>query len=115
MTTPMKLEKTKPRIGLMISDFSNALLEVSKVTTFDAQRHAPGTWKLALDAQDRYADDMYRHLFARHQETVDAESKLSHVAHAAWNALVLLEIEIQVAKQRAFMQRTKTGTPDADK
>ena len=111
MTTPMKLEKTKPRIGLMISDFSNALLEVSKVTTFDAQRHAPGTWKLALDAQDRYADDM----FARHQETVDAESKLSHVAHAAWNALVLLEIEIQVTKERAFMQRTKTGTPDADK
>ena len=47
-----------------------------------------------IDAEDRLLDALYRHMLAAAAgEKTDPES--AHAAHAAWNALALLELEIR--------------------
>lgn len=92
----MKFDAGKPMAGLMVSDFANALLAVSEVTTFGAKKYAPRTWMTVPNARDRYNDALHRHLLmAAAGEKQDQESKLLHAAHVAWNALALLELEIR--------------------
>lgn len=88
----VKYDAGKPRVGLMIGDFSMALNEVAKVATFGAEKYTPSGWVSVENAKERYTDALYRHLLASVTEHADAESGLSHVAHAAWNALALLEL-----------------------
>ena len=91
----MKFDTGKPMAGLMVSDFANALLAVSEVTTFGAKKYAPRSWMTVPNARDRYNDALHRHLLmAAAGEAQDQESKLLHAAHVAWNALALLELEI---------------------
>ena len=91
----MKFDAGKPMAGLMVSDFANALLAVSEVSTFGAKKYAPHSWATVPNARERYSDALYRHLFlAAAGEAQDQESKLLHAAHVAWNALALLELEI---------------------
>ena len=92
----MKFDAGKPMAGLMVADFANALLAVSEVTTFGAQKYAPRSWMTVPNARDRYNDALHRHLLmAAAGEKQDQESKLLHAAHVAWNALALLELEIR--------------------
>ena len=99
----MKFDAGKPMAGLMVSDFANALLAVSEVTTFGAKKYAPRSWMTVANARDRYCDALHRHLLmAAAGEKQDQESKLLHAAHVAWNALALLELEI------------RNGLPDGD-
>ena len=99
----MKFDAGKPMAGLMVSDFANALLAVSEVTTFGAKKYAPRSWMTVPNARDRYNDALHRHLLmAAAGEKQDQESKLLHAAHVAWNALALLELEI------------RNGLPDGD-
>lgn len=99
----MKFDAGKPMAGLMVSDFANALLAVSEVTTFGAKKYAPRSWMTVPNARDRYNDALHRHLLmAAAGESHDQESKLLHAAHVAWNALALLELEI------------RNGLPDGD-
>ena len=92
----MKFDAGKLMAGLMVSDFANALLAVSEVTTFGAKKYAPRSWMTVPNARDRYNDALHRHLLmAAAGEKQDQESKLLHAAHVAWNALALLELEIR--------------------
>jgi hypothetical protein len=86
-----KLDAGKVRPSLTIDGFRNALLEVSKVSTMGAAKYSDNGWKQVPDGIQRYTDAMYRHLLA---EGVDEESGLSHLAHAAWNALAVLELTL---------------------
>ena len=91
----MKFDTNKPRAGLTIEGFSNALLAVAEVSTFGAQKYSPDSWKRITDGIPRYTDALYRHLLAGVEETHDEESGLLHAAHAAWNALAILELKIK--------------------
>lgn len=78
-----------------------ALIEVSKVATFGAIKYKPGSFMQVPDAHDRYTDALYRHLLEEHVQKingiiypVDDESDCLISAHAAWNALARLQIEI---------------------
>lgn len=89
----MKYDGGKPRVGLVMAGFPNALLEVSKISTFGAQKYAAHSWKTVPNAYERYMDAKYRHMLAREAgEVVDAESQMLHLAHEAWNALATLEL-----------------------
>lgn len=85
-----KRDAGKPRVGLMLADFSNALRSVAEVSTFGAQKYAPSSWLTVPDAEERYWDAVGRHLLAA--QGVDEESGLPHLAHAAWGLLALLEL-----------------------
>ena len=92
----MKFDNGKPRYDLMESGFANALLEVSKITTFGAEKYAPNNWMLVEEALERYADAQGRHRNARQRgEETDPESGLPHLAHEAWNTLALLELTLR--------------------
>lgn len=68
-----------------------AVREVVRVLDFGARKYAPGGWRDVPDSEDRYFSAAMRHLVAwRDGETVDVESGLPHLAHAACCVLFLL-------------------------
>lgn len=88
-----KLDSGKPRVDLVLGDFANALLAVSRVGTHGAEKYTDRGWLSVPNAQERYASAMLRHWMATHSEgVIDPESGLPHLAHAAWNALALCEL-----------------------
>jgi hypothetical protein len=87
----------KPMAGVL-GDFGRALLAVSEVGTFGAEKYTRGGWVSVDDGVDRYTDAMYRHLLSEGKDKKDAESGLDHAAHAAWNALARLDLMIREAE-----------------
>ncbi len=91
-----KLDEGKPRVGLMITGFPRALMEVSKVTTFGANKYCENGWMSVPDGIARYNDAMQRHnLKIAEGEILDPDSGLPHLAHVAWNALAILELSMR--------------------
>ena len=90
-----KLDAGKNRLGLVIGGFANALQAVGAVGTFGANKYTDNGWREVPDGVERYTDALYRHLLADHAgETNDGESGILHAAHAAWNALAVLELKL---------------------
>lgn len=85
-----KFDAGKPRLGEMIMDFRKPLLEVIKVWEFGANKYAKSNWKKVENGEERYTNALARHFAAEMDEVVDAETKLHHAIHVAWNALARL-------------------------
>ena len=83
----------KPRMGLVFSGFQNALVEVAKVGTFGAKKYSDNGWEHVDDGPARYTDALFRHLLGAGH--TDPETDLPHLAHAAWNVLAVLELELR--------------------
>lgn len=97
----MKFDGDKPRMELLVQGCPNALEQVGTVLTFGAKKYAAHSWQTVPGGDDRYLAALLRHLTAIGKgEQNDPESGLSHLAHAACNALFILELEC----------RKKTGT-----
>jgi hypothetical protein len=88
-----KLDYGKNRLGLVLLGFPNALKAVGQVGTYGANKYSDNGWKSVPNGQERYTDALLRHEveFAC-GESDDTESGLPHLAHAAWNALAVLEL-----------------------
>ena len=94
-----KLDAGKPKLGLVLGDFGNALLAVGEVGTFGAQKYTEHGWLSVENGEARYTDALYRHMVKEGVgETVDEDSELLHAAHTAWNALARLELQIRKSK-----------------
>ena len=92
----LKFDQGKVRLGLVFNGFSKALTEVGKVGTFGAKKYTDNGWVDVENAESRYTDAMYRHLMQEQSgELWDEESELLHSAHAAWNALARLELQLR--------------------
>lgn len=92
----VKHDQGKPMAGLMLQDFARALEAVATVTTFGAQKYSPSGWLAVPEAERRYTDALCRHLLASLRgEATDSESGLPHLAHAAWNVLAVLELQMR--------------------
>lgn len=92
--TGLKHDDGKQFAAIPYQEFPRALREVVKVATFGARKYVRGNWVHVENAQERYLDALHRHLLAHHGgELLDAESGLTHLAHAAWNVLALLEMQ----------------------
>lgn len=81
----------KPRFSILQW---RALMWVAKVTMFGATKYPLHNWRKGL-SHTATVDSAIRH-FAKwiNGENVDEESGLPHLAHAAWNALTVLEHSI---------------------
>lgn len=91
-----KLGGVKPRFGLMLDAFSNAVTEVAKVHTFESSKDTDSGWLAAYGGWPRYTDALFSHHFAEARgEELDKESGLHHAAHRAWIALVALEMTLR--------------------
>lgn len=91
-----KLDAGKPRVGLVIGGFARALMEVSEVGTFGANKYTDNGWIDVPDGIQRYTDAMYRHLAKESMgELLDQDSEILHAAHTAWNALARLDLMLR--------------------
>lgn len=86
-----KFDGDKVRFDLMSPEFEK---EVAECLTYGANKYGPNNWQNVEDAQNRYYAALRRHINAwRSGEKVDAESGLSHLAHAACNIMFLMYFE----------------------
>lgn len=90
-TTALKYDSGKPRVSLLQG---RALYEVMKVAEMGARKYGDHNYRKGMGVT-RYLDAAFRHAFVQWMfmgEDLDAESGLSHLAHAAWNLLSALEL-----------------------
>lgn len=91
-----KLDAGKVRPHLVLSGFSRAILEVSKVGTYGANKYTDNGWMEVPNGISRYSEALLRHYFSEQSgEQNDPDTKLLHAAHAAWNALARLELMLR--------------------
>lgn len=96
-----KLDEGKTRVELVISGFPRALWQVAMVGTYGAAKYTDGGWLTVLDGERRYTDAMLRHILQEAMgEELDPESGLSHMAHACWNLLAVLELQLRKNNER---------------
>lgn len=118
----MKDDSGKNRVALVLGGFASALLALSKVGTFGANKYTPNGWKTVANGEERYEDAMLRHWLAHKSgEEKDPESHLSHLSHFAWNALAILTLKeqsngsktdcVQPSTERAEDCNIRAGVP----
>lgn len=92
MATGTKHDSGKPRMDLLCPQ---VLLEVGAVLEFGARKYSPNGWRSVPDLKARYTAAALRHMTAHMSgESVDAESGLSHLAHALCCLMFLRSAEI---------------------
>ena len=92
----IKYDSEKPKMNLLPP---KAIVEISKVLTFGAEKYDAENWRKLDDLQNRYTAGALRHIFAHMDgEQLDPETYLSHLAHALCCLLFKLEIELENAK-----------------
>ena len=90
----MKYDGDKARMDLMLDGMPNALEQVAQILTFGAKKYADHSWQTVPSGKARYKAALLRHLTAHAKgEINDPESGMPHLAHAACNALFILELE----------------------
>lgn len=84
----------KPRPTLVLNSMARAIARVIDVAEYGARKYAPDNWLQVPDGIKRYTDAGLRHRQAHALgEVNDPESGLPHLAHAAWCALAVLELQ----------------------
>lgn len=113
-----KDDKGKLRMGLVISGFIPAILEVCKIGTFGANKYTANGWQEVEKGYDRYEDAMFRHWAAfKMGEKNDPESGFPHLAHFAWNALAILTFYLEGkinGSENCSRLNQSTGSADHD-
>lgn len=95
-----KMDAGKVRPSLVIEGFPRALLAISEVATFGAEKYSENGWKEVENAIARYKDAGYRHQLAKAKgEEIDSDSRLAHLKHHAWNVLAVLEMTIKESEK----------------
>lgn len=102
-----KLDAGKPKMHLMFSGFSKALVRVADVTTYGADLYSPNGWKSVQDGFNRYSNAMLRHLADESETRLDPGSNLEHAAHVAWNALARLQLLLDNQQQQGVWKYGK--------
>jgi hypothetical protein len=90
----------------MVEGFADALKAVAAITAYGADKYTEHGWLHVPNAQDRYSDALYRHLIEHARgELHDKESGHLHLAHAAWNALAVLQLLINKWGENVVLPR----------
>jgi len=78
----------------LLKDMSKALTAVAQIGEFGCKKYSRSSW-LKVESP-RYEAALLRHVFT--EEDLDPDSQLLHAAHAAWNALAILELKLRKQK-----------------
>ena len=92
-----KDDSDKVDLTLITEDMPRALIEIAKVSMFGLSKgYSRGGWLSVPNGIRRYKAAQMRHgLKPSMGEEHDLESKLSHLAHEAWNAMAKLELYLR--------------------
>ena len=103
MTTKHDQEKLRPTLLPM-----DALNEVIKVLEFGATKYSIDNWKTVIGAKQRYLDAFLRHgMSTASGDKLDAESELSHMAHAVCCGLFYIWFELDEQKTQSVTSAMK--------
>lgn len=84
----------KPEMSYLL-DLHKSLTEVVRVMEYGAGKYAPRNWLKGGKPDAEYLSAALRHIFRHSAESdTDPESGCLHLAHAAWNLLALLELNV---------------------
>jgi hypothetical protein len=76
----------------------HALDELVEVLTYGARKYSRDNWQHVAPFKERYTAAAFRHLVAYSRgETVDPESGLHHLAHAATCLFYMIEMDLRGA------------------
>lgn len=79
--------------------FPNALRAIADVSKYGKEKYNLAyddvNWARVDGGFARYADALSRHILDNFSSSHDPESGLLHLAHAAWNALAVLELMLR--------------------
>lgn len=91
-----KLDAGKARLSLVLLAMSRALSAVGEVGTYGAAKYTDNGWLEVPNGQERYMDALFRHLLQHATgELHDRDTGLTHLAHACWNMLAVLELSLR--------------------
>jgi hypothetical protein len=98
-TLGAKLDAGKPPVarGLLLH-FPRAVMAVAAISEYGAKKYSWLNWQKVPDKEWRYRDALARHVVLDAVEDYDRDSKMLHAAHAAWNALAVLEFLLEEGK-----------------
>jgi hypothetical protein len=89
-TGGLKYDQEKPDMSLLSSI---AVVKMAEVLTFGKKKYTAHNWRKGI-IYSRLISAVFRHLYAWLKgESIDPESGISHLAHAAVNIMFLLEFE----------------------
>lgn len=104
--TGIKYDGEKPDMYLLPP---LATLEVGKVLTYGANKYSPDNWRKLDALQERYTSAAMRHLLAHMSgEANDAETDMSHLAHAICCLLFKLEDELVGTREKEGLRESYT-------
>lgn len=103
-------------VGEIYKQFPNAIEEVARVIAFGATKYESHSWIKIDDFENRAFNSLNRHLLAQHAHRVrfDPESGCMHLAHAAWNALAMLEYVLTAAGRSISKMSCEADQPSND-
>lgn len=106
-----KADAGKLRVSLLFEGMPRALLAISAVLSYGAQKYEAHSWKNV--APQRYEDAKYRHILDEKAGfgDRDGESGLLHEAHAACNVLFTLEQRLAGLSETEFKELMKFKEP----
>jgi hypothetical protein len=71
-------------------------MAISDVLTYGAKKYDDHNWQVVPNGPQRYKAAMMRHILAHASgESVDSETGISHLAHAACCVMFMLELELK--------------------
>lgn len=98
-----KADYGKNRVWLCLGGFSNALLEVARVTTIGATKYTPNGWTSVPDGSIRYMDAFGRHMLdlgtGKVLDDGPGGTGCYHKAQMIWNLLASLELDLRKEKE----------------
>ena len=95
-----KLDHGKVKVRLLFNDFPRALLAVSRIATFGADKYTEHGWIEVPNGIDRYDDAKDRHILYGAIDPIDPDSGELHLAHQAWNCLACLELTLRQMEEQ---------------
>lgn len=64
--------------------------------TYGAEKYSPNGWISVPDGEARYMEAHIRHMLGHAQGiTYDSATGFSHLSHAAWNLLAVMELQLR--------------------
>lgn len=102
-----KLDSGKsPVFRGLLDYFPRACQAVAKVSQKGAEKYCWKGWENVPDGINRYSDAIVRHMCKEAIEgKIDPDFGLLHKAHAAWNALAVLELELRQQEEFAHTHK----------
>lgn len=92
MSGGTKYDSGKAPISLIPND---ALIEIARVMEYGSRKYARHNWTKGFE-WSRLIDSTYRHLGEwKESNSIDPESGLSHLSHAACNLIFLISHEVR--------------------